>query len=181
MATYPPLVDADELGPGGPTQAELDIMASDIRGYCGWHIAPVVAETLVMDSDGQRALVLPTLRLLDVTAVRYWDGSAMVPLPGWDARTGWSEHRGSVYYSPGFPRGRRVLEVDIEHGYDEAPAELVAGIVRLITGAPAAADVASESLPGHAITFRGDTAAAATAAVLVSSGALYRYKLGPRP
>lgn len=177
---YPPLVDASTLGTGAPSQDDLDTMADDIRAYCGWHIAPVVTETITLDSDGQEALVLPTLKLQDVTAVRYWDGTTMAPLGGWNARTGWSTERCSIYRAGGFPRGRRAIEVDIVHGYANVPPALVKGILKLTTG-PGPEDVASESLPGHAVTFRGDTPATATATVLASYGALARYKLGPRP
>ena len=176
--SLPPLVDATAL-PGGPSQDDLDIMASDIRAYCGWHIAPVITQTITLDSDGAEAIILPTLMLRDVTAVRYWNGTAMVAMTGWNARTGWSEERCSIFHPGGFPRGRRALEVDIQHGYDDVPPELAKGITRLLTG-PGAYDVASESLPGHAVTFKSG-AASATADVLVSSGALSRYRLGPRP
>lgn len=176
---YPQLVTATNQ-PGAPSQDDLDIIAGDIRAYCGWHIAPKVTETITLDSDGQDAIVLPTLKLQDVTAVRYWNGSEMAPLSGWDARTGWSSQRCSIFHPGGFPKGRRALEVDIVHGYDSVPPELAKGITKLVTG-PGPEDVASESLPGHAVTFRGSTTATATAAVLASSGALSRYKLGPRP
>ena len=179
---YPPLVTVQDLpaGPGAPSQDDLDVIADDVRAHCGWHIAPEVTETLTLDSNGADVLVLPTLALNDVTAVRYWNGSEMVPLSGWDTRTGWSSESSTIRHAGGFPRGRRMLEVDVRHGYETVPKSLVAGLVRLLAG-PGAADVASESLPGHAVTYRGTTAYTSTVALLASGGALARYRLGPRP
>lgn len=178
---YPPLVVAEDLPPGqgAPTQDELDTIADGVRRHCGWHIAPVVHETITLDSNGAATLVLPTLMLQDVMAIRYWDGTSMVPLTGWDARTGWSERTAAIHLSGGFPVGRRALEVDVLHGYTKAPPSLVAGLLRLLLG-PGAADVASESLPGHAVTYRGTTAYTQTAGMLASSGSLHHYRLGPR-
>ena len=34
-----------------------------VRAYCGWHIAPSLSETLVLDGTGARAFILPTLHL----------------------------------------------------------------------------------------------------------------------
>lgn len=180
--TLPPLVTpADVAGmPNPPSDDDLEAMGDAIRAECGWHIAPEVAETLVLDSDGQDALVLPTGRLGAVTAVRYWNGTNMVPLSGWDAQTGWSAQRTSVYKAGGFPAGRRRLEVDVVHGYPSVPKGLLAGVLRLLAG-PSRQDVASETLPGHAIAFNTASATQAAAAVLTTSGALTPYKLGPRP
>ena len=173
---YPRLLDADELGPGAPSQADLDALAEDIRAHCGWHIAPQVSETLTLDSDGQNAIPLPTLRLVNVTAVRYWNGHDMVPVTGWDSRRGWSAERCSIYLAGGFPVGRRALEVDVVHGYTTTPLALAKGMLALLSG-PSATDVASESLPGHAVTFKGTTPTSVTTALLASSGTLSRYRL----
>lgn len=179
---YPPLVTTTDLptGAGAPTAADLEAMSDSIRQYCGWHIAPVVHETITLDSNGAATLVLPTLRLQDVLGVRFWNGTTMVPLTGWDARTGWSEQTSAIHYHGGFPEGRRRLEVDVVHGYTRTPPSLVAGLLRLLVG-PGAADVASEALPGHSITYRGLTNYTQTAGLLASSGALHHYRLGPRP
>lgn len=180
---YPPLATSEQLAgyPGGPFSVDtIDATAEAIRMEAGWHIAPVVTETLTLDSDGEAALTLPTLKLVDVLAVRYWNGAATVPLGGWDARTGWSERRCSIYRSGGFPAGRRRLEVDVVHGYEQTPKALLAGMARIMAG-PSMSEVAAETLPGHSVTFRTDTVNANMVAGLLTSGSLAKLKLGPRP
>ncbi|MDO5049996.1 MAG: hypothetical protein Q4D87_08970 [Actinomycetaceae bacterium] len=55
---------------GGRLTVPLDVagdmakgVTAMIRRYCGWHVAPVVEETLVLDYDGGGVLTLPTLRV----------------------------------------------------------------------------------------------------------------------
>ena len=65
MATVPSLISAEEVNgllPGGlsATQTQVDAMASALRQECGWHIPPVVTETVVLDSEGNATLQLPT-------------------------------------------------------------------------------------------------------------------------
>src|SRR5690625_5819676 len=40
-----------------------------IRDYCGWHIAPVEEETLVLDGTGTNTLLLPSRRVVQVSQV----------------------------------------------------------------------------------------------------------------
>ena len=78
----PKLTNLDDLAEfGAPTsQLLLDAVASRIRTECGWHIAPRVTETVILDSIGSASISLPTLHLVGVSAVRVWDGTQMVPL-----------------------------------------------------------------------------------------------------
>lgn len=180
---YPPLVTHTELAAAHPGASfspdDLAAAVDDIRAECGWHIAPEVAETFTLRSDGQDALVLPTLKLTDVLAVRYWDGTSWADVAGWDPVLGWDPRSCCVFRPGGFPRGR--VQVDVLHGYTKAPPSLVKGVARLASGRPAASEVAAENLPGHSVQFRDNTPAAATMASFASSGSLSRYRLGPRP
>lgn len=87
-----------------------------IRGYCGWHIAPVVTEDVVLNGDGGDVLFLPTMRLVSLTAVTS-DGTAATDLE-------WSEsgmvrgHRWSSKF--------RGIAATMTHGHDEWPPELAA-------------------------------------------------------
>ena len=152
------------------SQALVDSVSSRIRRTCGWHIAPQVKETLVLDSIGAPVIVLPTLRLVDVSAVRYWSGSQMVPLTSWNARTGWSAQSCSINCPGGFPAGDRVLEVDITHGYKTCPEDLLQAIVAL-----SKPRIVQEALSGHSLTLADGGDAWGTAGILA------RYTLGPRP
>src|SRR5699024_479513 len=61
---WPPLPASD---------AGLDYRAAAlrvVRKHCGWHIAPVIEDTITLDGSGGRALLLPTNRVVEVLAVR---------------------------------------------------------------------------------------------------------------
>lgn len=49
-----------------------------VRKYCGWHIAPVIEETLTLDGPGSSALLLPSGRVVEVLRVTE-DGEAIDP------------------------------------------------------------------------------------------------------
>lgn len=107
--------------PGDPFDAELVRQAGEaIRNAAGWHIAPAVTETLTVDSTGRFNLYLPTKRLTAVTEVRDVTNGGSTVL------TGWTFNRlGRVTRPAGWPVDGHVLEVDVTHGYDETPAELL--------------------------------------------------------
>lgn len=103
--------------PGAPyDDALVDMAAASVRAEAGWHIAPVQAETLTVDSYGGYLLILPSRRVVSVTAVR--DVTT-----GSEVLTGWSRMSGGLYRRTGWPAG--VLEVDLTHGYDTTPLDLL--------------------------------------------------------
>jgi hypothetical protein len=107
--------------PGDPFDADLVTQAGEaIRNAAGWHIAPEVTETLTVDSAGGPYLFLKTKRLSDVTEIRdVTDGGSTV-------LTGWTFNRlGRVTRLSGWPCDGHTLEVDVVHGFDEVPAELL--------------------------------------------------------
>lgn len=123
----PPLVGAADVAdlPGAPfTQRELDIAADLIRGDCGWHIAPVLATSIDLDTDGASSLLLPTLALREVLSVR--DRARVTALDGWQYSTA-----GILERPAGWPRGRRAVTVEFRHGLDEVPLELVSLVAKL--------------------------------------------------
>lgn len=87
-----------------------------VRGYCRWHVAPSVDETVVVVGVGSGAVLLPTLMLTDVAAVRV-DGVA-VSLDS----VRWTPH-GVLYRDAGFAVGS-VVAADITHGFAECPADV---------------------------------------------------------
>lgn len=145
MVDEPLFVASDLTGqPGAPFSDEVATSVGDqIRRLCGWHIAPQVTETLVIDSDGGRVLMLPSLHVVNVTGVRDVSGSTPRVLTGWKwSRDGMIEARGF------WPRGFRSVEVDLIHGYETCPPELF----------PVAADfsrrrVAQESIGSRSVSF----------------------------
>lgn len=83
-----------------------------IRGICGWHIAPVVTETFIIDGNGTSVLTLPTLRLVHVDRIRIdgQDYADFVAFP-----------RGQIYRCGTWPARIGVVEVEVSHGFNEAP------------------------------------------------------------
>jgi hypothetical protein len=104
--------------------------SAGVRRWCGWHIAPVLEETLTGDGPAGRLLLLPTGRLLavleasdagtvlDVSGVDF-SRSGMVELPR-TSGAWWSGRLGAV-------------SVRVRHGYDLADVPDVAQIVKQLT------------------------------------------------
>ncbi|QGH74496.1 head-to-tail adaptor [Arthrobacter phage Kuleana] len=132
----PAFVSADEFSAwtGGkiaasdPRVEPLLLGASaGIRRYVGWHIAPVLEETLVGDGPGGSLLSLPTGRLVSVVSVE--NGGYPVALTDvfqskhgmLELRTGWWSSRFSA------------VTVRVQHGYDLADVEDVKQIVKQVT------------------------------------------------
>ena len=96
-----------------------------VRDRCGWHVTPVVSETLTVDGTGGVLLDVRSGRLLGVSEVRV--GGVPVVFD-WSA-DGIVERRDGV-----FPRRFRSVEVDVRHGFEQAPA-LVQVAVQAVLGA----------------------------------------------
>lgn len=97
----------------GLEEWRLNVASEAIRSYCGWHVSPVIEQSITLDGDGGTVLILPTLRLVALDEVRV--NGAVIP------NVEWSEFgalRGQ------WPSRWRSIEVDIRHGY-EAPADLL--------------------------------------------------------
>ncbi|AYN56826.1 head-to-tail adaptor [Arthrobacter phage Andrew] len=105
----------------------LDGASAGIRRYCGWHIAPVLEETLVGDGPGGRILLLPTGRLVSLVSVD--NGGETVDLSTVDSsKMGMLELR-SGWWSSRFG----AVSVRAQHGYDLADVADVQQIVKQVT------------------------------------------------
>lgn len=102
--------------------SSLDVQSASgaIRDLCGWHIAPVRTQTFVVDEPlGRPDVFLPTLRLVEITAVQV-DGVDLTvdELAALD----WSSQG---YLSRGlgwrWPTRRRSVEITVRHGYARTP------------------------------------------------------------
>lgn len=147
------------------------VAQSVIRGYCGWHIAPAVTETVTVDGSGGTIQSLPTLHLTALTITN--DGRPV-------ADPEWSE--------VGVVRGNwtskfRGVEATMTHGYEECPAEVRAVAARLVAAEKMAAAGGGSVRVGQVQV----TAAKAATSRLDTTGDSYcdaildRYKLPPRP
>lgn len=135
----PPLVTPAEFAAwtGGkipeadPRLAPLLAGASaGVRRWCGWHIAPVLEETLTGDGPGGSLLLLPTGRLLAV--LEALDAGTVVDVAGVDfSRSGMVElpRASGSWWS-----GRLgAVSVRVRHGFDLADVPDVAQIVKQLT------------------------------------------------
>lgn len=162
---WPDLVDPSELigFPGAPFPANTTNAASaQIRRICGWHIAPVITETMVLDHDGSGVLHLPSLMVLDIVSVRSLAGPVPRDLSGWR----WS---GAGMVEGSFPRGFRSVEVVVEHGFESCPDDLLP-----VVASRTQRRAMQESLGSRSVSYSadGDRAVEST---------LDSYMLGPRP
>lgn len=133
--------------PGAPfTQSKIDSAVALVRRVAGWHIAPVVTETLTLDSEGGRTLLLPSLRVTSVTEVRDVSSSTPRVLTDWRLSSS-----GMLSRPGGWPEGFSTVEVDLSHGYDEWPSELL----RVVAEATQR-QVRQESLGSRSATFDPD-------------------------
>lgn len=107
--------------PGSPFSADVVASAAEsVRSDAGWHIAPVVTETVILDGTGSKMLLLPTLKVVAVTEVRVWENDA------WTVRTGWRiGQSGTLVHDDRWCYGLDSIQVDLQHGYTQAPADLL--------------------------------------------------------
>ena len=95
---------------------------SAIRSYCGWHVAPVITEEMVLDGTGTRAFSLKSLRLLEVLSLSV-DGTP-VSLPVEFSRAGIIRHP--------TPDKFGAIALTVRHGFSQDElADLVAIVPNL--------------------------------------------------
>ncbi|WP_137843856.1 hypothetical protein [Microbacterium sp. 2FI] len=117
--TIPLIVDANTI-----VDAAFWMKAAtqSIRSECGWHVAPVITETLVLDGRGGVALLLPSQRVEAVTLVKN-DGVDVT------SRVKFSRRTGVMTLASGWSCDLGSIEITLTHGY---PLESVADIAALI-------------------------------------------------
>lgn len=113
---YPALTRDSDLAsfPGAPySDAVIRAAELDVRREANWHIAPPVAETLLVECTDRVRLVLKTLRIVTVTSVTDENSLAV---------TGFRVRSWGVLYPPDgqwWTLGM-VYSVALTHGYDSA-------------------------------------------------------------
>ncbi|HEY9353816.1 MAG TPA: hypothetical protein VIP28_11220 [Nocardioides sp.] len=156
------LADPADLAdyPGAPfTQAVVDSAVAALRGDCGWHIAPEITETLTVNGSPDKTLILPTLLIVEITAIRDVSGDTPVVLTGWRM----SSRAGLLRREEGWPDGFEVIEVDLTHGHTDTPADLLPAVAYYSQSQSADQTISTESLlswskttrPGYAPTSVG--------------------------
>ena len=110
----------------------LDAAEAAVRAYCGWHVAPVIEETVLVDGSGARNLFLRSLRVEEVLAVEQ-DGRT-VDVDGLE----WSQD--GFLRSRGRWTGRlRGVKVTMRHGFESVPdvVEVVRAMAERAGASPA--------------------------------------------
>lgn len=156
----------------------LDVATRMIRDHCGWVVGPVTTETFHLDGPGSRLLVLPTLRVVEVTAVRQDD----VALDMSTVRV--SRDAGMLRASSALSDEFGAIEVDLRHGYDVVPEPIVDLTLQMAAralGSPLGV-VREQSLVAN-ITWSTTAAGVAGGTVIMEHelGTLTPYTIGPQP
>lgn len=188
----PPFADAGRYLaiPGTVAPANLDDLLAEastqIRNYCGWHIAPAIEELITLDGSGGPSQRLPSLRVRSLVSVSSggtdYDLTADASAVQWSA-SGWLRLPAGTFVCD--LRGVRVQYV---HGFEMAEVAELGGIccdlVRQATTSPAGT-VASETVGSTSISYGVSTASVTVAGGSVSllgyqMAALDRYTLAKR-
>lgn len=126
------LVTPSELAylPGAPfTAGEVDAAVASIRAALEWHIAPDLQKTVTFDvRQSQQRLLLPTRNLVSVDEVRA-DGEIVDPT-AYQVSTTLAQ---VIKKSGSWPVGFGTVEVDMTHGYESVPPDLLPVIAATAT------------------------------------------------
>lgn len=114
----------------------LNAANAAVRRACGWHVAPVITETLVLDGRGGTRLLLPSLRVSAVTRVLN-DGVDVT------ARVRFSRSAGVLTLGSGWSTDVGSIEVTLEHGHPIEDVPDVAALIVTLTKRAAAAGAAA--------------------------------------
>ncbi|MFT9821149.1 hypothetical protein [Lysinibacillus sp. NPDC056185] len=170
---WPALVDPAAV-PGGPYDpVAVAAACGAARSYCGWHIAPAIAETLTVDGSGGPVQLLPTLRLAEVISVT--DRGAAVDDPEWSAA-------GMLRRPYGCWTSRmRGVVAKVEHGFTQAPAELLVVIASMASRGVTATDVRRQTAGPFTVEYGDGASSGAVGMTGEERAVLDRYRLPPRP
>lgn len=96
-----------------------------VRRECGWHVAPVITETLVLDGRGGKTLLLPSQRVLEILEVLN-DGKDVTE------KVKYSRRSGVATLDSGWSCDVGAIRVQLKHGYTLEDAADVAGVIAAV-------------------------------------------------
>lgn len=114
-----PLATATDLedSPGAPfTDAAVRSAGDALRTEVGWHIAPVVTHVIEAHTARSTVVLLPSLQVVKVHSVV--DAETGEEVGPWRVR----RSAGLLIFKHPPPED---IDVELEHGYDECPSELI--------------------------------------------------------
>ena len=139
--------------PALPVLAGSEAATALVRAWCEWHVAPVLTQTVTLDTPDGGAILLPSKRVVNIVRATY-DGRDITDGLEWSAD-------GMIRYP--FRSKFRALTVTMEHGFDEAViAPLIERIEgRLTTARPGVSSASETTGPlSQSITFSSGAAGA---------------------
>lgn len=177
LEDLPPLVTADDIATASQGQfAAGDEHVKDraaevtahLRTEAGWHIAPVLDETVHVEPIGQH-LPLPTLRVLRIIDVAA-DGRAV----------SWRTLRRAGSIEAGVPTDCGDVVVRLEHGFDAVPPEIKRlGVQMALRALTSPLGVTREQIGQHSVSVALTGTQSAGQVVLLEGerSVLDRYRL----
>ncbi|WP_431785375.1 hypothetical protein [Microbacterium maritypicum] len=97
-----------------------------IRTECGWHVAPIITEELVLDGTGGKNLLVPSLRIREVVSVKS-DGREVTD------EVKFSRRAGVLTLASGWSCEVGSIELTIRHGFDADEVPNVAALIVTLT------------------------------------------------
>lgn len=136
--------------PPGIDETSWLAAVSEVRGYCRWHLAPSLTETVTVDGSGGSVQLLPTLHLTNLISITN-DGT-LVEEPQWSEM---GAVRGPRYWTCKY----RGVVAEITHGYEDFPPEVLAVIRSMASGAGGALGGTATRLTSgpHSVEFADPT------------------------
>lgn len=120
----------------GQTQVDpafwLNAANAAVRRECGWHVAPVITETLTLDGRGGPTLLLPSQRVVAVTSAKN-DGEDVT------SRVRFSRSAGILTLASGWSTDVGSIEITLIHGFPVEDVPDVAALIVTLTKRAAAA------------------------------------------
>jgi len=172
-----PTVDDVELFTAGRLSADAESTAASLaavvaaaRRYCGWHVTGEQTDTMTVDGDGGRLLLLPTLRLLDVASIVEDGVDVALDSVTWSTRGVVTKNDYARW-----TRRSRGVTVTITHGFDDAPdwnRAVLSAIDRTSMGA-------AVRLVVGPFQYQAETTAAGSMFSITEKAVLDLYKLEP--
>ena len=114
-----------------------------IRTECGWHVAPIITEELVLDGPGGHNLLVPSKRVREVVSAKN-DGVDVTE------QVKFSRRAGVLTLASGWSCDVGSIELTIRHGYNLDEVADVAGLIVTLTKRAAASGTVVQQSVGSA-------------------------------
>lgn len=147
--------------------------------YCGWDpTEPITDKTVLLNGNGSPVLLLPALRVTDVSAVTvtYFDGQTWSPTEiGPGSPVGWTEAGELVNNYRYWPEGQQNVSVTFSGGYSGPTPDLAAALDKLSSRMPQLTGYTSAKLGSASFTFAANVATGGL--LMVEQMVFDRYRL----